>query len=393
MDPAEIQAMLRAGIQALRAGDRARGRRLLLDVVTADERQEPAWLWLAEALDDPADQIMALENALALNPGNAPARRRLEQLRGLAGASPAPAEPAAPAPVETPAETSEPAAAPAALTLGVDPDDDPLLCPFCGQITAEADERCPHCRRSLLAPGRWQAGCYLYGLLILLGLNAQGAVVQAALPIMVESLAGQIDLSRVLALVGLGNGLVDVPFWALAFRALLLGGLLVLFLNDAQLSYKLGAGLLALDLAGVSAATGLGWLPPRLFFVNVGLTAPAWLLTLAALVSQQLARRRLYTTLDLGLHGSLDYHKRGREHARAGRLALAAPHFQKAVLLAPKVIGYYKDLAAVQAQLKRYNKARQTLQAGAQRAPHDPDFPRLLAEIERAQSAPPRPAP
>jgi len=73
MTPAETQAKLRAGIQALRAGDRARGRRLLLEVVAADERIEPAWLWLSAALDDPADQIMALENALALNPDNAPA--------------------------------------------------------------------------------------------------------------------------------------------------------------------------------------------------------------------------------------------------------------------------------------------------------------------------------
>ena len=75
MDQTLIQQQLREGIQAVQRGDRARGRELLLSVVAADETSEPAWLWLSRVVDDPADQLVALENALTLNPANATAHR------------------------------------------------------------------------------------------------------------------------------------------------------------------------------------------------------------------------------------------------------------------------------------------------------------------------------
>src|ERR671922_73586 len=89
-DPAELRRLLREGIQAIQAGDRARGRDLLLRVVEADERVEPAWLWLSAARDDPAEQLVALENVLALNPRHPQALagvRSLRQKLGFAGGS------------------------------------------------------------------------------------------------------------------------------------------------------------------------------------------------------------------------------------------------------------------------------------------------------------------
>ncbi|MBL8058073.1 MAG: hypothetical protein JNK29_15315 [Anaerolineales bacterium] len=386
--PADIQSWLREGLQAARAGDRSRARRRLLDVVRADARNEPAWLWLSDLLDDPADRIMALENALALNPANAAARQRLIALEAEVGQTPPP--PAAPPPASpTPFPPELPPLAPEAepepglvLTTGVDPDDDPLQCPFCGELTAEVDDRCPHCRRSLLAPGAWQSGIYLYLLLILLGLGVQAALLEGVLPLVLVALPGA-NLQRLLDLAGLGDGLVSVPFAVLFLRFVLLGGALALFLTDAQPAYLFGAAVLTLDVAAHLAAAWFGWLPARVLVVNLVLSAAALLLILAAFVSQGLARRRLFMTLDRDLAGGLSFYQRGQEHLRVGRVALAAAHLQKAVVLEPKAIGYYKDLAAVQARLGRWRKARQTLLAGRQRAPEDPDFARLLAEVER----------
>src|SRR5512137_619274 len=109
MDQAHIQQLLNDGIQAVQRGDRSQGRQLLLQVVAADETSEPAWLWLSRVVDDPADQLVALENALTLNPANAAAREGAQALRERLGLIP-------PAPPLPPAE--EP---PAAL-----PDDDVL---------------------------------------------------------------------------------------------------------------------------------------------------------------------------------------------------------------------------------------------------------------------------
>lgn len=88
-----IEQLLYDGVMALGAGDRQRAQQLLLRVVEVDESNEQAWLWLSGAVDDPADQQVALENVLALNPNNLAAQRGLEFLRrqsapNVAGAAP-----------------------------------------------------------------------------------------------------------------------------------------------------------------------------------------------------------------------------------------------------------------------------------------------------------------
>lgn len=392
MTPAETQAKLRDGIQALRAGDRARGRRLLLEVVAADERIEPAWLWLSAALDDPADQIMALENALALNPDNAPARRRLAELQGT-GAEARVSRGAAPPPAPAPATDAdrEVSATPAEhAASAVDPDDDPLQCPFCGQLTAEVDLRCPHCRKSLLAPGRWQAGLYLYLLLLIFGLDVQAAIVEAFVPVMLPVLPPFPLLESAVQFLQL-QPLLALPWGALAARAILLAGLLFMFLSDVALAYPLAVGLLTLD---VLANAGLWWagrLSPGIALVNLSLSGPVLLLAAASLVSQALARRRLFTQLDRDLYSGFDYARRAQEHLGRGRLALAALHFRKAIALQPRTGPHYKALGLVQARLGRFPQARRALESGQALTPDDPEFAALIAEVERrAAGAGPR---
>lgn len=394
MTPAELQAKLRDGIEAIRAGERARGRSLLLDVVRVDERNEPAWLWLSTVLDDPADQIMALENALALNPANAHTRQRLGDLQrahgGAAEASvgvgadalePAAGDRQAPAQAEGPAE---PAAA------AIDLDDDPLQCPFCGQMTAETETRCPQCRRNLLAPGRWQGGLYLYTLLLVMGLNVQAAVIEAFLPLLIPALPPSPVVTEWLRSVQL-DSIVTAPLWALAVRAILLAVSLYLLLSEVDWAYPSAAAILSADVLGSAGLWLTGQLPAPVAQVNLGLSGVAALITVAALASRSFARQRLFTQPDRGLFSGVDYWRRGREHLRRGRLALAAVHFQKAITLQPRTAQYYKELGVIQARLGRLERARRTLEAGAFRAPEDAEFAPLLAAIERRRSAPPKP--
>ena len=87
----EIARMLYDGAVAVREGRRADAQGLLMQVIERDEQNEQAWLWLSGAVDDPADQQVALENVLAVNPHNTAARAGLEYLRaryaGPAGAA------------------------------------------------------------------------------------------------------------------------------------------------------------------------------------------------------------------------------------------------------------------------------------------------------------------
>lgn len=77
----DIAQMLYEGALAVKEGRRADGQGLLLQVIEQDEQNELAWLWLSGAMDDPADQQVALENVLAINPDNQAAKSGLGWLR------------------------------------------------------------------------------------------------------------------------------------------------------------------------------------------------------------------------------------------------------------------------------------------------------------------------
>jgi hypothetical protein len=71
---------LRRAIAAIKAGDKAAGRRLLAAVIRNDPRNEAAWLWMAAALDSDEQRRTCLERVLAINPDNPTARRGLASL-------------------------------------------------------------------------------------------------------------------------------------------------------------------------------------------------------------------------------------------------------------------------------------------------------------------------
>ena len=73
---------LRAGIEAVRSGDRSGGRRLLESVVRADPKNEVAWVWLASCMPTIADRRACLQRALQINPSNERAREALKKLGG-----------------------------------------------------------------------------------------------------------------------------------------------------------------------------------------------------------------------------------------------------------------------------------------------------------------------
>ena len=85
----ELAQMLYEGALAVYQGQRERGRELLMAVLERDEMNEQAWLWLSGAVEDPGDQIIALENVLAINPANDAAREGLALLQSGQAAAPA----------------------------------------------------------------------------------------------------------------------------------------------------------------------------------------------------------------------------------------------------------------------------------------------------------------
>ena len=71
---------LQEAISAIKAGDKAIGQQLLIDVLKADEKSEAAWLWMAATFDDSEKRRRCLETVLQINPDSEPAKRGLGQL-------------------------------------------------------------------------------------------------------------------------------------------------------------------------------------------------------------------------------------------------------------------------------------------------------------------------
>ncbi|MBL8132797.1 MAG: bacterial transcriptional activator domain-containing protein [Anaerolineae bacterium] len=123
MSSANVEGMLREGVNAMKAGRRDEARALLLRAVELDQYNEDAWLWLSGVLDSLEDQRTCLENVLSINPGNDRARQGLDfvnQKLGTASSS-QPATPSALPPttggLSTSVEWSAPADAPPAARI------------------------------------------------------------------------------------------------------------------------------------------------------------------------------------------------------------------------------------------------------------------------------------
>ena len=77
----DVKNRLEQGIASARSGHRDEARTDLLKVVEEDPKNLTAWLWLSDLVDDPQDRIIALENALTINPQQSQVRNRLEQIK------------------------------------------------------------------------------------------------------------------------------------------------------------------------------------------------------------------------------------------------------------------------------------------------------------------------
>jgi hypothetical protein len=71
---------LQEAIQAIKSGDKAQGRSLLLQILKTNPQHENAWLWLAAAVEEPQQKRDCLQKVLAINPNNQTAKAGLKQL-------------------------------------------------------------------------------------------------------------------------------------------------------------------------------------------------------------------------------------------------------------------------------------------------------------------------
>lgn len=370
---------MQAGIAAVQRGEREHGRRLLLHVIEQDEHNEQAWLWLSQAVDDPADAQVALENVLTLNPDNREAQTRLEQLRTQAAA---PADPWQSLLPTTPHEPDD----------GID---DPLQCVYCGGATQEAQRRCPHCGRNLYVRVRQShdSGFLRLGLL-LFGILAALAFVQIALPLLALNAlrdGSQGELKLLLVVPGAQWVLGDLLSWTrptatllaygLGARAIVLAALLVGLRQRWTLTYYAALAALAVDVLLNAVLLFGGFLSIAGGILNMGLALAILYLIGASYQEFTVTQERLLTRPDSQAHSAAAFHKLGHDYSRAEMWALAVAQWRRAVGLAPREVAYYKHLGIGYARIQRYARSLRVLEEAARRAPNDRDLHKIIALV------------
>ncbi len=390
----EAAQWLQAGISAAKAGNVAEARRLLEQVVAADERNEQAWLWLSGVVSSDEERRICLENVLTLNPQNRLAKRGLAKLDAaqvgeeiVVRKEYAPIS-AASAVLYPESQVKEwryrdPTVvrqAPEVTVASRSNFDDvwsreTAVCAYCAAEIDEEVTQCPSCQRKLTQKRfRYpKPSTNLHVLWVLLAGLGQLFLIQGLYSMIIErTLYGAVVAGLLMLLfLGLAAGVYYRQTWAhlgaivataLVLLAALLNALLPLDFTvlDTQLtgidpSIANILGSFAQDAGRFIRALQLG-AAGLAFVYAILVAAPDF-----DRVDEQLVAR-----LDKGLQYGSDYHAAARKHAQAGRLATAVLHWQRAAAKEPHQILFLRHLGLAYAQLGFYERSLDTLNSALQ---------------------------
>ncbi|MFQ5401390.1 MAG: hypothetical protein ACE5E7_17550 [Anaerolineae bacterium] len=408
MTTAKHARWLQAGIAAVKAGERDKARALLTQLLQIDERNEQAWLWLSGVVNTDDERRQCLENVLAINPDNEPARRGLTRL-GVKQPTGGREEVIVRQEIEPPSlaaailyperhtkewRTDKPAISkkkPDVVYVSGSSFHDVWasevdICAFCAHEVRPEDDRCPGCRRRLAAEHyrypRPTVDTYIFWVL-LLGLG-QIFLIQLLYNIIISHhLAATFwPASMMVAMFVVAFGVYFRRGWAYTSAILLLSLILLVgvfaWLLPAD-SSTLGMDNLDPAIGKIvhAAMSGLGGFL-QFFQMGAAVLAMYFGIFKAGPDFEKVTTRQL-AAVTKGLREGSDYHVVARRLAHAGLWASAVLHWQRAAAKDPNQPIYQRHLAQGYAHLGFYDRSLNVLES-ARRLPASPE---MQAEIEQ----------
>jgi hypothetical protein len=409
----EIEARLKQGITALKAGQREKAQELLMTVVEQDEDNEQAWLWLSGAVDSDEDKRVCLENVLVLNPENLVAKRGLDKLDkqssphqqtirreitppNLAGAILYPERHTQewewhdPTPdrqlVKNPEFSQE-----SSYHDIWEKDDE--ICAFCAHELAGDEQRCPRCGHILMTKTyRYEEpSTNLHILWIMLLGIGQLYLLQAIYDIMVTRniLVVILPLFMMIIFFILTAGVYFRQYWAYISAIILL----ITILTVNIIGMFIPAELSEAAMIRISPILD-NVVNPAVNMVGIALRGFQLIAIIIALVvavlkagpdfERQETRRN--AKLKKGLQTPSSYHGEAQRAAKRGEWATAVLHWQRAAAKAPANRQYQRQLGIAYARLGFYQRSADVLQSALRITP-DPEqqaqLNRLLTTVQK----------
>lgn len=391
---------LNQGIAAAQANNKQEARRLLKEVVAADETQVVAWLWLYKVVDSLEEKAICLENVLMLEPDNEYAQERLARVKtqqeSLFTSPYAAGEEEPP-----PSVITEPPDIPITAEYPhKDEFDNELLCPYCLALTERQDRRCPSCHHSLIISKRVrdERTVWLWrGFFLQLGVSFFIFAFGAGYMTLIGKLNGITTPVPYLPLyfgqsIGQPGRLVETmlsifPLWLFwGIIAASLYSFILVILLYARVPY---GNVLYLITATATAMMGLVML---IFYNNTwagfGVAIVAIVLGLTQLAITfnlwndfTFKERRLILRLDRGVKNAHSMMISGRKYSQLGMWGLAVIHLRGAVGRKPENSTYHLALITAYIKVKRYDLAQQSLDYAAQLSFDSPEFSRLQQQV------------
>ena len=435
--------LMEQAVGAARAGQRPTARRILETILEEQPADAQAWLWLSGVVDDPLEQVAALQRVIAIDPANARAHWGLQWLRehhpelwiaagGESGhapdaydAAPPTDVEAAPVPVAPEAQDTAPMSLPSqdvlvgnAQELGatqrmevpateaVAPIDEEARCPFCGEPSDAGDRECGACRHALLVPEDRRRGARMArGALALLSLLTLAAVVASSLWLLGEvqrvgtavpavqafvEARGQLPSAGALDQIVGGAGLA--LFGLALLSAIMCVGIALRWRAIYVLYMLLVVGAIAggITLLLVDLRVLPGLLPLQLRLVDMIATiilVACMLITLVVLIGawREFFPRWVRVRLIQREGSGAEHFRTGNRYRDRGWNWAAAQEFERAAAAEPDKLKYRRSLADMYSKLGNQARARHELRASVNLHPDTSPVGRAGRLVEEAQ--------